>query len=286
MSKSPLKLKDYAVNMFDPAALAQLDDDTDPFTHDPSVEYTATPIWREGIWPAEFIALLCHPVFTGRCVERGHGEPVLVIPGFLANDLLMLPMRQWLIRIGYQAHGAHIHWNTDCPNNTARRLTSKVIALHRETGRKVRLVGHSLGGMLAKSILQRVPELIDCVVTIGSPFQDTVKAHPAVVGVWDYLISGKGELVGRNLHPSCGSGHCMCDFVHHLLAPEPVDVPQFAIYSRRDGVVDWQSCAEHDPEMNTELAIASHIGLAFHVQCYKALAGRLAQATRIAAAKD
>lgn len=260
----------------DASLQAQLDDDANPFSHDPSIERIATPIWREGIWPAEFIFLLCHPIFAGRGIEHGNGEPVLVIPGFLANDLLMLPMRHWLNRIGYQSHGAHIFWNTDCPNKTARRLASKVTALHQQTGQKVRLVGHSLGGMLAKSILQQVPESIDRVITIGSPFKDIVKAHPAVVGVWDYLIAGKGQLIGRNLHPSCGSGHCMCDFVHHMLSPEKMDTPQFAIYSTRDGIVDWHSCVEDDPEMNTELT-ASHIGLAFHVGAYRALAQRLAQ---------
>lgn len=271
------------IHLYEPLDIdlqSQHDDDADPFAHDPSVEFAATPIWRETLWPTDLMVLLNHPVYAGKGVTHGSGEPVLVIPGFLANDLLMLPMRQWLNRIGYEAHASHILWNTDCPNETSRRLISKVRLLHRKTGQKIKLVGHSLGGLLAKSVLQAAPECVDRVITIGSPFRDSVKAHPAVVGVWDYLIAGKGKLVGRNLHPSCGSGHCMCDFVHYMLAPEPRQAPQFSIYSRRDGVVDWHSCLEEDPDMNTEVK-ATHIGLAFNVGAYRALAKRLAQAISV-----
>ena len=70
----------------------------------------------------------------------------------------------------------------------------------------------------------------------------------------------------------------MCDFVQNMIAPRTVDVPQFAIYSRNDGVVGWQSCAEEDESLNTEVNKASHMGLAFNIGSYKALAARMAQA--------
>ena len=175
------------------------DDDQDgPFAHDPSIESTLTPIWREAIFPAEFAALHCHPVFWGRGVARGKGEPVLVIPGFIANDLIMLPMRQWMRRIGYKPHAAKIHWNTNCPEKTATKLIRQIEGIYLKSGKKVILVGHSLGGMLAKTIVQKIPELINRVITVGSPFRDIVEAHPAVVGVWDYLKIGQGKLVGRD----------------------------------------------------------------------------------------
>lgn len=230
-----------------------------------------TPVSRQSprrcggsFWPLELASLLCSPIYQGAGVAHGHGEPVLVIPGFLANDLMMIPLRRWLKRIGYRPYLSDIAWNTDCPNKTALRLVQKIKVIHRKTGRRVILIGHSLGGMLAKSILQHVPELIDRVITLGSPFRDHVRAHPAVTGVWEYLLSGQGKLIGRNLHASCGTGFCMCDFVRHMLQPEARPVPQFAIYSRNDGVVDWISCAEEDAMANTEINEATHIGLIFH----------------------
>jgi predicted alpha/beta hydrolase family esterase len=258
--------------------LEQLEDEDGPFAHDPSIEPTYTPLWREALWPTELIQLYCSPVFWGRGVEHGSGQSVIVIPGFLANDIIMLPMRQWLNRIGYKSHAANILWNTDCPNKTADTLARQVAVIRRKTGRKVMLIGHSLGGMLAKSVVQKIPEFIDRVVTVGSPFRDIVQAHPSVVSVWDYLKVGQGRLVGRNLHASCGTGYCMCDFVRHMIQPQQISVPQFAVYSRNDGVVGWQSCAEEDPALNTEVNKASHLGLAFQVDSYRAIANRLAQA--------
>jgi hypothetical protein len=95
--------------------------------------------------------------------------------------------------------------------------------------------------------------------------------------VWEYLLAGQGKLVGRNLHASCGTGYCMCDFVRHMLQPELKPVPQFAIYSRNDGVVDWVSCAEEDASANTEINESTHIGLIFHPRALGAIAERLAQ---------
>lgn len=259
--------------------LEHLENDAEdgPFAHDPSVEPTLTPIWREAIWPGEFARLHCHPIFWGRGVEHGDGRYVLVIPGFIANDLIMLPMRQWMRRIGYKPRKAHIHWNTNCPDKTANSLVRQVKLLHKKSGRKVILVGHSLGGMLAKTVVQKIPELVDRVVTLGSPFRDLVEAHPAVTGVWDYLKVGQGKLIGRHLKASCGTGYCVCSFVGSMISPAECDVPQFAIYSRNDGVVGWESCAEKNPDNNIEVNQASHMGLAFNVEAYKALAKRMAQ---------
>lgn len=267
----------YSDDVDDLDDLIDPDADANPFDHDPGVEPVATPLWREAGWPIELALLLCSPLYQGKGVPHGHGEPVLVIPGFLANDLMMIPLRRWLRRIHYRPYLSDIAWNTDCPNRTALRLTQKIRVIHRHTGRRVILIGHSLGGMLAKSLVQRVPELIDRVITLGSPFRDHVRAHPAVTGVWEYLLRGQGRLIGRNLHASCGTGFCMCDFVRHMLQPEFRRVPQFAIYSRNDGVVDWMSCAEEEVSANSEVNQATHIGLIFHPRALQAIAERLAQ---------
>ncbi len=148
--------------------------------------------------------------------------------------------------------------------------------LHEESGQRVRIIGHSLGGMLARSLVQQAPEHIDRIISLGSPFRDLVKAHPAVVGLWDKLKLVRGPLVGRNLKPSCATGHCLCHFVRDMLDPEPRDVPQYAIYSRKDGVAHWESCMSEDPEMNTEID-CTHIGMAFHAGVYRIIAERLQQ---------
>jgi hypothetical protein len=125
--------------------------------------------------------------------------------------------------------------------------------------------------------VQDHPALFDRIITLGSPFRSMVKAHPAVVGIWDQLKRAQGGLIGRNLHASCGTGHCMCAFVRNMLDPKPrAQVAQFAVYSRHDGVAEWTSCIEEDERNNTEVQ-STHIGMVFHPEVFRAIAQRLAQ---------
>lgn len=244
--------------------------------HDDAVELTLTPLWREARWGLEWLRLRWTPVYYGHGVPRGRGQPVLLIPGFMSGDLMMLEMHRWLRRIGYRSSLSRIAWNNDCPDRTARTLANRVRVLAESGSQRVSLIGHSLGGMLAKSIAQEVPEAVDRVITLGSPFRALVKAHPAIVGIWDKLKLAQGGLVGRNLRSACGTGHCTCDFVRNMNRPRAIAPLQFAVYSRKDGVADWSSCMEDDPACNTEVA-CSHIGMVFDSHTYRAVAARLAQ---------
>lgn len=258
-----------------------------PFAHDPAVELTTTPLWREASWGLDWVKLRWSPVFYGAGVPRGSNEPVLLIPGFMAGDALMLELHRWLKRIGYRSYLSSIPWNNDCPDRTAKLLAQRAQRIRQETGQPLRVIGHSLGGMLAKSLVQDHPDLFDRIITLGSPFRSMVKAHPAVVGIWDQLKRAQSGLIGRNLHASCGTGHCMCSFVRNMLDPKPRhQVAQFAIYSKTDGVAEWSSCIEENPRQNTEVH-CTHLGMVFHPEVYRAVARRLAQslnATRTAKA--
>lgn len=264
----------------DPAA-----DFDNPFAHDPSVQHTLTPIWREAVWGIDWVKLRLSPVFFGVGCERGNAEPVLLIPGFMAGDYLMLELHRWLKRIGYRSHLSNIVWNNDCPDRTARSLIQRARRIREESGQRVRVIGHSLGGMLAKSLIQENPELFDRIITLGSPFRSMVKAHPAVVGIWEKLKLNQSGVVGRNLRASCGTGHCLCSFVRHMIQPQPRAVAQFAVYSKNDGVADWSSCIEDDSRHNTEVK-CTHIGMVFHPDVYRAIARRLAQRVHPASTND
>ena len=157
-----------------------------------------------------------------------------------------------------------------------RTLAHRLAQIRQDTGMRVRLVGHSLGGMMAKCLVQEHPELLDRIITLGSPFRSMVKAHPAVVRIWDQLKAVQGGLIGRNLHLSCGTGHCMCGFVRSLLDPQPRHVAQFAVFSRNDGVAEWTSCVEDDHALNTEVH-STHIGMVFNPDVFRAVGKRLAQ---------
>lgn len=266
-------MAEYSQEQFESKLAEELHD---AFEHDPSIEHTNTPLWREVIWPGEWMRLLTSGVFYGIGIPRGEQQPVMLVPGFMSGDITMLEMQRWLRRIGYDAYVSGIVWNTDCPDQTARHLTARLKSIHQKTGRKVSLVGHSLGGMLSKHIVQAEPTLIDRVITLGSPFASLVKAHPSVVGIWDKLKNARSGLIGRNLKASCATGYCTCGFVKSMIQPKEVAPPQFAVYSRKDGVADWQSCMEDDASANSEVN-CTHIGMIFHPEVYRVVANRLAQ---------
>ncbi|MEX0783816.1 MAG: alpha/beta fold hydrolase [Dehalococcoidia bacterium] len=224
--------------------------EADLFEEDPSVRAVATPLWRESLFALDWMALRTSPVYFGCGVPRGNGEPVVVVPGFLASDFSLTELFAWLARIGYQPYFSRIGRNADCPDYIAGMLFETVERAHRETGQKVRLIGHSLGGMLARSVALDHPEHVERVISMGSPFRDAVRAHPVIISAASQLRRVRGGSPTSNIRPTCFSGHCTCAFVKNMLAPEDRGVPSFAIYSKNDGVVDWESCIEDDPALN------------------------------------
>jgi triacylglycerol lipase len=251
----------------------------DPFDQDPSVQQTATPLWREALFPLEWFSLRVSPVFFGVGVPRGAGQPVVIVPGFLGSDAYLIEFYFWLQRIGYKPYFSQIGVNADCPDHLARLLVDTVKRAQAETGQKPVMVGHSLGGMLSRVVCLEFPELVAGVIVLGSPFRDTVRAHPSILHAAEALRrTRRAGPLGRNIRPSCFSGHCTCTFVKNMLQPGAFQVPHFAIYSKSDGVVDWQSCVETDDTLNTEIC-GSHIGMAFNPSAYCAVAHRLAEIT-------
>lgn len=250
----------------------------DPYAEDASLQPAKTPIWREAMFPLDWFALRMSPVYYGCNIPHGEGEPVVVVPGFLASDLSLSELFLWLGRIGYKPYFSDIGRNADCPDHIATRLLDTVKRAHRETGQRVRLVGHSLGGMLSRSLAMDHPDEVSMVISMGSPFRDAVKAHPTLIAAVAALRTEIArDIISRNVKPACFSGHCMCTFTKNMLAPSGYDQAHFAIYSKNDGVVEWESCIEEDPELNDEVN-CTHLGMAFHPGVYRVLANRLRQA--------
>ena len=249
----------------------------DPFDEDPSLQPAETPLWREAFFGLDWFSLHTSPVYLGCGLPKGNGEPVVIVPGFLGSDSYLWELFLWLARMGYRPFFSKIGQNADCPDHLSKVLLASVKHAYEETGQRVRLIGHSLGGMLARSVALENPQYVSTVISMGSPFRDTVRAHPMIITATDALRRhGRAGGIGANIRPSCFSGHCTCTFVKNMLAPESYEVAHYAIYSKQDGVVEWESCIEEDPRLNDEVN-CTHIGMAFHPGVYRALAKRLAQ---------
>lgn len=238
---------------------------------------TSRPIWLEALFPLDWLALHASPVYYGFGVQHGHGEPVVLVPGFLGSDRYLTEMHLWLRRIGYRPYFSGIGRNVDCPELLTQRLLMTIEQAHLETGMPVTLVGHSLGGMLSRAAAHRVPGKIKQVITLGSPFRE-VRAHPLVLSAANFVRSNivRERRHRREVTRDCFTPQCECGFVRTLQDEEPPDdFQRTAIYSKIDGVVDWQSCVEDDQDLNREVT-ATHIGMAFNPEVYCTVAKLLA----------
>jgi len=225
--------------------------------------------WRELLAGADWLALRTSAVYYGFGVPRGDGAPVILVPGFMASDRRLMELYYWLIRIGYRPRYSGFGPDPECPDVLVQRLLRIIDRTHRNTGRRVRLIGHSLGGTIARSAAIQQPDRIAQVITLGSPIRHA-RVHRKVLTAAETASGGI-----RGAQRECYTGACTCDFVRSLERPVPDAVAHAAIYSKRDGVVDWRSCIDRDHGVNIEVR-STHSGLPFNPDVYREIARLLA----------
>ena len=231
------------------------------------------PLWRESRIGLEAAALLRHPIYRGEGVAHADGQPVLLIPGFLAGDDSLGVMTRWLRRTGHHTRSAGMRSNVDCGALAVERLEERLEVMAQARGQKVAIIGQSRGGNFAKVLAARRPDLVSGIVTLGSPQLDPVAIHP-LVRAQVYALGAFGTLGARGLFRySCLRGDCCTEFWDQLRSPLPKGIGYVSIYSRTDGVVDWRACLDEGSDQ-VEVR-ASHIGMAVNVATYTELAAAL-----------
>jgi triacylglycerol lipase len=236
-------------------------------------------------WLVELARLQVDPVFWNpppRGVPRGNGEPVVLIPGFLAGDPSLLVLADWLARMGYETQHSGIAMNVGCSDRALDRLEARVGRIAQRTGRRVALIGHSRGGHFAKALAHRRPADISAVVTMGSgldtPFDISIPTRAAVAAV-RWVHDRTTDRAARN---GCLTETCRCRFTADFCGEFPAGVPLTSIYSRGDGVVWWEACTV--PYADNVEVTGSHVGLAFNAKAYRAIGEALAAAAAAARA--
>jgi pimeloyl-ACP methyl ester carboxylesterase len=197
-----------------------------------------------------------------RTARAGDGHPVLVLPGLLAGDLSTLPLRRFLRALCYDAQGWELGVNMGPTPELREKLGSRFAALRaRHEGRRVSLVGWSLGGIYARELARARPDEVRLVITLATPFRD-LSATPAARLV-PLRPGGRPLREARELH-------------EHLRRPLPV--PSTSIYSKTDGIVSWRGCLEEEGPQRENVEVAcSHTGMGFHAEALAVIADRLAQ---------
>lgn len=243
----------------------------------PGLRAQVSPFWTEALFGAEVLILHATPVYYGLGVPRGDGSAVVIIPGFLGTDVYLTELHAWLGRIGYRPYFSGIGVNAECPNLLIQRRLSRTInqALA-DTGRKIHLIGHSLGGVIARSVAGERPNDVASVITLASPIRGTVM-NRAVLQASEAVRLRILEEHGQGVLPDCYTGRCTCNFLDSLRRKVPRSLLETAIYTRQDGIVDWRYCMTMSPEKDVEVP-GTHIGMAFNPAAYTVVAERLAKA--------
>jgi pimeloyl-ACP methyl ester carboxylesterase len=234
-----------------------------------------TPVWREVLTGVQWLRLRRSAVYRGEGVPRGDGAPVLLVQGFMTRHVYLETLRAWLARLGYRVRVADVGWNADCYEVLADRVLREAETLSGETGRRVHLVGHSLGGVLIRAVAARAPHLVASVATLAAPFRG-LRVHPGL-RLGNKLVRAVVHRRRPSVHPECMTFACPCATVRALAAPLPASLPQLAVAAPGDGVVDWRY--EADPATTRPVEVpGSHMGVVFEPAMYEALAGHLAAA--------
>lgn len=192
--------------------------------------------------------------------HRAAAEPVLLIPGFMAGDYTLAPMAKMLRGAGYRTYRSHIRVNMGCTREAADRMERRIESIATKRGRKVSIVGHSLGGMLARGLAARRPDLINGIVSMGSPILAPGAVHEVLQKDAELLTRLTRAGFGGLMSEDCIAGDCARASFEESHAPLDPEVGFTAIYSQRDGIVDWKACV--DPAAIPVEVTASHVGMA------------------------
>jgi pimeloyl-ACP methyl ester carboxylesterase len=222
----------------------------------PSLLYLLT----EGRAVAELGAMYAAVPFL-RWLPKGDGHPVMCLPGLAAPDGTTRPLRNFLKQRGYEAFGWGQGTNLGLRAGVMEGMLDRLERIYLRSGRKVSLIGWSLGGIFAREIAKQKPEMVRQVITLGSPFA----GHPRSTHAWRVYELAAGQRV--ELPP----------IKTYLASPPPV--PTTSVYSRTDGVVAWQGCINKPGEQVENIEVqGAHCGLGHNPLALAVIADRLAQA--------
>ncbi|MEB3415605.1 alpha/beta hydrolase [Alteriqipengyuania sp. WL0013] len=225
----------------------------------PSPLFALTEPARAMFEVASFYAM--RPFYSALPSGDGHG--VLVLPGFMASDFSTAPLRRLLLDLGYDAAGWDLGRNVRVDNARVEAMSGCLDALYRRNeGRKVSIVGWSLGGVFARELAKMHPDKVRSVISMGSPISDD-RGHSNAARLFEMLNGKEPEPLRNGRFTGLGK------------APP---VPTTSILTKSDGVVHWRGSVQK-PEKDTENieVVASHIGLGVNPAAIYAIADRLAQ---------
>jgi hypothetical protein len=174
-----------------------------------------------------------------QALPLGDGFPVLVFPGFGASGAATAYLRAKLGQLRHEVYdwdGGINVGHAGAMDSWLSPLSAQLRRIHELHGRQVSIIGWSLGGTYAHALRNKHPDLVGQVVTLGTPFEPS-----------PYI---------------CGA------------EARPLMARSLSIYSRSDGVIDWEKCLlpEVGGHSNVEVTGVDHFGMIYHRKVLKIIA--------------
>lgn len=203
---------------------------------------------------------------------------VLVIPGFGFGDAATLPMQLALSRAGFRVVRSQILSNIRCSDRAVERLAEVARAVVERDGQRLQVVGHSRGGMLARGLAARHPELVSTAVSLGAPLNDEFAFYeipkPMVLAL---KVAHQTDPQLRERQ--CVTRNCTCPYMLATHRPFPDNVELISYYTTSDGIVDWRACVVPGAE-NIEVP-GSHLGMGLRPDTVERVVRRLVQSAQV-----
>lgn len=194
-------------------------------------------------------------------LPQGDGHPVIVFPGFASSDKATKPLRSLLQDLGYEAYGWGLGMNVLFGDELENEMIALVREVSEKTGKKVSLIGWSLGGLYAREVAKVCSEQVRCVISMGSP------------------ISGKPEHSNAHALFKVFNGEPTdIDYTRYFQLSEAPPVPTTSIFSHSDGVVAWEGSLQKESSTTESIVVpASHLGMGVNPLVMYLLSDRLSQ---------
>jgi pimeloyl-ACP methyl ester carboxylesterase len=236
---------------------------------------------RESLTFVDFAGLVTDPVFYGMGVKHGDGRHVLVLPGLFGSDFYLQPLRNWLDRVGYSPIKSRLEFNAGCLNRLRSEMLPEIMPRLDGDSRPIVLIGHSRGGVLAWALANMLKERVSHLVLLGAPvasFLISIESGRATIpiGPVSRMLMRSSTLMRRMIDPDCDYPKCDCPFVRDVMLPLSPHTAVLSIHGRNDLIVPPEAQVS---DTVTRFVNASHIGLAYSPEVYRALARFLAEPT-------
>ena len=210
-----------------------------------------------------FITILSVPfgLYTPKRQQLKRGvTPILLLHGLFVNRACWFWFQSRLKRLGFE-NIVTINLSAFHSEEVLTELLAKKIdeLRHRLGVNKVHLIGHSMGGIIARNYVQRRggQDKVDRLIFLGTPHQGSKLTPFSCMPLGKLLIPDSDFLTRLNKEPY------------------PTQVEVYNIYTRKDNMVIPNSSAQIDWGIQVELDNMGHTSLIYRAEAIDAAAAAL-----------